>query len=249
VIIVRRSYEQMCFPQLAGVGAVVVVERRRVLSPAELEHPGEPRKTRARHARTKAKALPHGQDRQESFWKSDVVGAKANPEPAHGTRKRSVPSEIARCRRPAVPDTKPLGPEEVAFKRELDSQGANPAGIDTRLPTRPTSDLQCVKLGLGSAIPCPYVGCKNHLSVEVTQAGGLRTLYPHWHPKASDDEPTCSLVEARKGCRSSADVGKMFGVTPDRVTQIIAGAIAKLARELDASRDDVLDALRELSSG
>jgi hypothetical protein len=111
----------------------------------------------------------------------------------------------------------------------------------------PSSDA-CERAGLGVDMPCPFVRCRHHLSIEVSRTGGLQEIFPHWRDDVGDDEPTCSLAEARKGAMSSTRVGEMLALGSNRVDQIERIAVEKLAKTLQLDVRDVMVALKTLGS-
>lgn len=89
--------------------------------------------------------------------------------------------------------------------------------------------------------PCPFVGCRYHLALDVTEAGGIRWSHPG--AELEQLEETCALDVAEKRLvvgspqyhrpHRSAHitlhrVGQLLGLTRERVRQIEARALAKL---------------------
>jgi hypothetical protein len=132
--------------------------------------------------------------------------------------------EALRKWRPSIPNDRELSVEE--------RNGRNVIAIE-RMPE--TVD-ECRAAGLGTAVPCPFVRCRHHLSLEVTQAGSLRVFFPHWEEMVPDSAPTCSLVEAAKGTHTVAAVAAVFGASPRRIAEIEARALAKMRRAMDEER-------------
>lgn len=77
--------------------------------------------------------------------------------------------------------------------------------------------------------PCPYLGCRYHLALDVTDAGSLQ------QPDADLDdlEETCSLDVADRGGMTLEAVGSLLGVTRERIRQIEEMAARKLRVRLD----------------
>jgi hypothetical protein len=101
----------------------------------------------------------------------------------------------------------------------------------------PSSDVECRAADLGYGVPCPFVRCRHHLSIDVTTAGSLRVLFPHWHDSVPDNVPTCSLAEARKGAHSVAEVAAIFGTSQRRILEIERSAWAKIRKAMDDGRE------------
>lgn len=77
---------------------------------------------------------------------------------------------------------------------------------------RPATRGDCANV----ARPCPYVGCRHHLYLDVTESGAL---------KVEDGEPwdmkhSCSLDVADEGGLTLDEVGQILGLTRERVRQI-----------------------------
>jgi hypothetical protein len=73
--------------------------------------------------------------------------------------------------------------------------------------------------------PCPWTLCRHHLAVDIGPTGVLKIPFPG---KDMDElEETCSLRAASHGEMSTEDIGRLMGVTPERVTQIYMIGLAK----------------------
>jgi len=125
---------------------------------------------------------------------------------------------LRRWRR-VIPNELPLSPEEVAQRRK-------------RRRPMPSSDEECQEMGLGEDVPCPYVRCRHHLSIEVTPGGALRVFFPHWLPSVPAAVPTCSLAEARKGRHTADEVAAVFGLRERQVLEVERRAFAKIQKAL-----------------
>ena len=73
--------------------------------------------------------------------------------------------------------------------------------------------------------PCPYVGCRHHLYLEVSPSGELRLAFPGRDPDELAE--SCALDVAERGGASLDEVGRCFGLTGERIRQIEAKALAK----------------------
>lgn len=100
--------------------------------------------------------------------------------------------------------------------------------------TMPRTRADCLPGGVNAARPCPYYGCRHHLGLEVNRdTGHLRVaIYPE---DLGSVPETCSLDVsdlAAQGDEVTLDeVGRLLGgVTRERVRQVEAQALRKLAR-------------------
>lgn len=83
-------------------------------------------------------------------------------------------------------------------------------------PTRLCSDHRAVPR------PCPHTDCRFHLA-EQAHRRGLPS------PRQPSGAETCALDVADDGPHTLDEIGEILGVTRERIRQIEAGALAKLA--------------------
>jgi len=100
------------------------------------------------------------------------------------------------------------------------------------LPTRPRTRAECV----GSARPCPYVSCRHHLYLEVTEAGSLKLNFPHLEPDELVE--SCALDVAERGGATLDAVGLLINLTRERVRQIERPALLQLRAEPTFASED-----------
>jgi hypothetical protein len=95
---------------------------------------------------------------------------------------------------------------------------------------RPQTRADCVN----GIRPCPWVGCKFHLYLDVHPNSGALKLN---HPGLEPDEigETCALDVADRGPALSPDIGRYLNVTPERAQQIEATATARVRDRLRCS--------------
>jgi hypothetical protein len=79
---------------------------------------------------------------------------------------------------------------------------------------RPRTRGEC----LDAPRPCPYVGCRHHLALDVTPSGSISEPYPGRELEALAD--TCSLDVADRGEHTLDEIGRILGVSRERVRQI-----------------------------
>lgn len=78
--------------------------------------------------------------------------------------------------------------------------------------------------------PCPYVSCRHHLFVDVSEYGALKLNFPD---RDVDELPaTCALDVAERGGLSLEEVGALLNVTRERARQIEASALRKILRAI-----------------
>jgi hypothetical protein len=76
--------------------------------------------------------------------------------------------------------------------------------------------------------PCPYVSCKWHLYIDVTESGSLKVNFPALEPHELPARGSCALDVAEDGRHSLYEVCGLLNVTRERVRQIEEIALGKL---------------------
>lgn len=74
--------------------------------------------------------------------------------------------------------------------------------------------------------PCPWVGCRYHLFVDVAESGNLKLNFPDCDPDAL--AATCALDVAELGGVRLEDAAAFLNLTRERIRQIEIEAYAKL---------------------
>lgn len=93
------------------------------------------------------------------------------------------------------------------------------------LPQRPRTRAECID----GPRPCPWVGCRYNLHLDVTPAGSLRLNFPGVEPEEMPPTGSCALDLADAGPRDDYAVGERLNVVRERVRQIVVEALGKLA--------------------
>lgn len=86
--------------------------------------------------------------------------------------------------------------------------------------------------------PCPWVGCRHHLFLDVTEQGGLKLNFPEL--EVHDLEETCSLDVADQGGRKMEQIAAITNVTRQRIDQIEKRSLEWLLRSGVINRDGEL---------
>jgi hypothetical protein len=90
-------------------------------------------------------------------------------------------------------------------------------------PRRPHQRIECGQIER----PCPYVGCRYHLYLDVRSSGAIAETWPTREPW--ELASTCSLDVADEGAQTLDQVAELLGgVSRERVRQIEVVALRKL---------------------
>lgn len=98
---------------------------------------------------------------------------------------------------------------------------------------RPVTRGDCLTGGVNGERPCPWLSCKEHLGLEVTDIGTIR-LHKDW----DDGRPTCALDEAAREGISLDEIGKVLNITRERVRQIEERALIRVRRVASKMHED-----------
>lgn len=129
-----------------------------------------------------------------------------------GTRKRTWVMERKAVARALLEDPMPVGPAD-----------------ELALDGRPRRRADCVD----GPRPCPWVGCRYHLGLEATVAGGIQFTRPGGD--LEDLPETCALDVAEAGGVTLERLAVLLNMTRERVRQIEGNALVRLRRR--AERD------------
>jgi len=134
---------------------------------------------------------------------SSMTGAKGRPQDRHQGKRRS--RTIAARR---------LGRVDFSDGIQLD------VDLDA---IRPKTRAECVD----DERPCPWVGCKYHLYLDVNpKTGSIKLNFPDIEPEDMTD--SCVLDIADRGPVTLEDVGRIMNLTRERIRQLESGAAEKI---------------------
>ena len=89
---------------------------------------------------------------------------------------------------------------------------------------RPVTRAECLEFER----PCPFVGCRHHLFIDVTPSGSITPLL---ESEPWDIPASCSLDVADAGGATLEQIGAYLNVSSQRVRQIEQKALRKLKRQ------------------
>ncbi len=76
--------------------------------------------------------------------------------------------------------------------------------------------------------PCPWVGCRHHLYLDVTIGGSITIHRPDLEPWELQD--SCSIDVALRGGITLEEVGLRLNLTRERIRQVELSGLNKFAR-------------------
>jgi hypothetical protein len=92
---------------------------------------------------------------------------------------------------------------------------------------RPRTRGDCI----GAERPCPWVGCRYHLAIEVNpESGSIKIVFPTLELEQLG--ATCALDVADAGGTTLERVGELTNVTRERVRQLETRSLVRLAAAL-----------------
>jgi transcriptional regulator with XRE-family HTH domain len=138
-------------------------------------------------------------------------------------RADAATRESWRSRRARVVRAKTVSIKRMT-KRELE------LGAILNPPTdeaRPTNRTECI----GGDRPCPFVSCKHHLYLDVSErTGAIKLNFPDIDPDQMVH--SCSLDVADRGGATLEEVGEVMNLTRERVRQLELDAWSKVKEDL-----------------
>jgi hypothetical protein len=114
---------------------------------------------------------------------------------------------------------------ERELHREPPFEGVTVDTEDLHTP-RPRTRADCIE----GPRPCPFIGCRHHLFMDVTPAGSIKFNYPGLEP--DELERSCSLDVADAGEFTLEEVGRAMNLTRERVRQIEAAAMKRTGLQM-----------------
>lgn len=108
---------------------------------------------------------------------------------------------------------------------------------------RPRTRADCRYFGR----PCPFVGCRYHLFLEINGRGNISLRHPGVMPW--ELWPSCSLDVAEQEGLSLEAVGELLGVRKWQIKRDEERALAKLAEAMEGQREEIVDELRRIGKG
>lgn len=80
--------------------------------------------------------------------------------------------------------------------------------------------------------PCPFVGCKYHLYLDVNpDTHSIKKNFPHKDVWELDD--TCALDVAERGGLTLEEVGELLNLTRERIRQMEAVGVKRLSMNIE----------------
>lgn len=85
--------------------------------------------------------------------------------------------------------------------------------------------------------PCPFVGCRHNLTIDVTPNGSIRWRQPDNWQASFDGRDNCALDVAARGPHKLEEIALLVGVTRERVRQEINAACDRVKDKMIDSDD------------
>ncbi len=89
--------------------------------------------------------------------------------------------------------------------------------------TRPTIRAQCPDVR-----PCPFVGCRYHLYIDVDEDGQIKYNFPHMEPWELHHSCALDIAEKSSEMNSQIDIARITGISKNIIKKIEDSAIEKL---------------------
>lgn len=150
---------------------------------------------------------------------------------ARGESSAEEPAEPPRVRARTI-SIKRLSKRELERGRQLYPEEAY---------ARPVTRADCIEGGAFAARPCPFVSCKYHLYLDVSESTGAIKI--NWPAIETDELPvSCALDVADLQGATLEQVGAITNLTRERVRQMETKGLAKLKALTDlAALQDYVD--------
>jgi hypothetical protein len=143
-----------------------------------------------------------------------------------------TPEALPRRRRPrprrSRPRARTLRKHEmtrVALRRGYLASPMSAAEVLEATAERPRTRSDCA----GVARPCPWVGCKHHLFLDINpETGAIKLNFPDL--ESWELETSCSLDVAERAGVTLEEIGQIMNITRERVRQIEVRGLLNLKR-------------------
>ncbi len=143
---------------------------------------------------------------------------------------------VAIAKQLSIPNAQRSGKKRSLTLRESDLSPLDLCGPakDELFADRPVVRPNCKR----SERPCPWVGCKHHLYLDVHPAtGSMQFNFPDIAPDQLHLMPaTCALDVADQGGLSLEEVGEIMQLTCERIRQVEVRGLLKLKLASPATR-------------
>lgn len=238
-------------PAASGPTAGDVITRGpsvRELVDEDLDEPRAPPRWRARILAAELEQVDVDEEAVESSAETEPPVAPLGPKCKRcgGPVPAKVPTDPGPQARYCSADCRPCGQPNnpKAHRRALVEQTHKTPKVDVAIgrllwperPQRPRTRAEC----RDAVRPCPWVGCKHHLYLDVNDGGNLRFTRPG--VEVWDMPESCSLDVAEYGGETLERVGELMGYTRERCRQVEVAAIAKVPGD---ARAEFLEAVLE----
>ena len=102
--------------------------------------------------------------------------------------------------------------------------------------SRPRTRTDCIN----GERPCPFVGCKHHLYLDVNrETGSIKLNFPDI--EVWEMSETCTLDITERGGVTLEDVGEIMNLTRERIRQLEMSALTRLLEAREENEIDLED--------
>jgi hypothetical protein len=120
----------------------------------------------------------------------------------------------------------------AANAAELDAVRTGPELYQPVDIPRPSTRAECRE----EARPCPWVGCKHHLYLDINpETGSIKINFPDLEPW--ELQHTCALDVAERGGITLEEVGEIMNLTRERIRQVEVQALLRIKRASPSSEE------------
>lgn len=89
---------------------------------------------------------------------------------------------------------------------------------------RPRTREEC----RGGPRPCPFVGCKHNMYLDINPAGTIKLNFPELEPWEVPEEDSCAIDIAERGPLTLEEVGVKMNFTRERTRQVEVHGLLRL---------------------